>query len=68
MTVGGLPQTTRIASHDLEMMLETCQRVILLSRGKIAADGDAETALLDKALLEANRRERRCGLQGWHKN
>ena len=63
-TVNALPQTKLIASHDLDMILDTCQRVILLSHGKIAADGDAETILQDKALLEANRMELPFCLQG----
>ena len=67
-TVNALPQTKLIASHDLDMILNTCQRVILLSHGKIAADGDTETILQDKALLEANRMELPFCLQGWHKN
>ena len=67
-TVNALPQTKLIASHDLDMILDTCQRVILLSHGKIAADGDSETILQDKALLEANRMELPFCLQGWHKN
>lgn len=33
------------------------RRVILLSRGRIAADGDADTILRDRELLEANRME-----------
>ena len=64
-TINGLPQTKLIASHDLDMILDTCQRVILLSHGKIAADGDAETILRDKELLEANRMELPFCLQGW---
>ena len=55
--VNRLPQTKIIASHDLDMILDTCQRVILLSRGRIAADGDADTILRDRELLEANRME-----------
>lgn len=55
--INTLPQTKLIASHDLDMILDTCQRVILLSHGKILADGDAETILRDKALLENNRME-----------
>lgn len=66
-TINRLPQTKLIASHDLDMILDTCQRVILLSRGAIAADGDAETILRDKALLEANRMELPFCLQGWKK-
>lgn len=56
-TINTLPQTKLVASHDLDMILDTCQRVILLSHGKILADGDAETILRDKALLENNRME-----------
>ena len=48
-------------------LLDTCQRVILLSHGAIAADGDAEVILRDKALLEANRMELPFCLQGWHR-
>ena len=56
-TIKRLPQTKIIASHDLDMILDTCQRVILLSHGRIAADGDTDTILRDKELLEANRME-----------
>lgn len=66
-TVNTLPQTKLIASHDLDMILDTCQRVILLSHGTIVADGDAETILQDRALLEANRMELPFCLQGWHR-
>ena len=52
--LNGLPQTMLIASHDLDMILETCGRVILLAEGKIAADGPAEEILRDRTLLEAN--------------
>lgn len=67
-TINALPQTKLIASHDLDMILDTCQRVILLSHGKIVADDSAETILRDKALLEANRMELPFCLQVWHKN
>ena len=56
-TVQALPQTKVIASHDLDMILETCDRVILLSCGSIVADGDCRRILQDQALLEANRME-----------
>ena len=55
-----------IASHDLDMILDTCDRVILLNRGKIVADGKAEVLLQDQALLEANRMELPFCLQGYH--
>ncbi|MBR1566035.1 MAG: ABC transporter ATP-binding protein [Oscillospiraceae bacterium] len=62
-TIRALPQTKIITSHDLDMILDTCDRVILLSHGEIAADGPAETILRDKALLEANRMELPLRLQ-----
>ena len=64
-TINSRKETKLIASHDLDMILDTCQRVILLSHGKIAADGDAETILRDKELLEENRMELPFCLQGW---
>ena len=56
-TIKGLPQTRLIASHDLDMILDTCGRVILISEGRIAADGPAREILTDRELLEANRME-----------
>lgn len=56
-TIQSLTQTKLIASHDLDMILETCDRVVLLSHGKVAADGDCGTILRDRALLEQNRME-----------
>ena len=67
-TINRLSQTKLIASHDLDMILDTCQRVILLSHGTIIADGDAETILRDKVLLENNRMELSFCLQGWKKH
>lgn len=67
-TINALPQTKLIASHDLDMILDTCQRVILLSHGKIVADGEAQTILWDKELLEANRMELPFCLQTKYKN
>ena len=56
-TVRGMRETKLIASHDLDMILDCCSRVILLSEGRIAADGRAEDVLRDRALLEANHLE-----------
>ena len=56
-TIQGLPQTLLIASHDLDMILDTCERVLLLSHGELVADGPAERILRDQALLEAHRLE-----------
>ena len=56
-TIRELRQTKLITSHDLDMILDTCERVILLSGGAVAADGPADQILRDKALLEAHRME-----------
>ncbi len=49
--------TRIITSHDLDMVLEVCRRVIVLDRGRVAADGPARELLADRELLE------RCGLE-----
>ncbi|MEO0562183.1 MAG: energy-coupling factor ABC transporter ATP-binding protein, partial [Chloroflexota bacterium] len=46
------PHTVLLASHDLEMVLEVCDRVILLDDGRIIADGDPVTIMGDAALME----------------
>ena len=56
-TIRKLPRTKIITSHDLDMIYDTCSRVILLSQGTVAADGPAEEILKDRELLEANRME-----------
>ena len=56
-TIRDLKQTKLITSHDLDMILDTCERVILLSDGKIVADGRADDILRNRELLEANRME-----------
>ena len=63
-TIRRLRQTKLITSHDLDMILDTCSRVILLSNGRIAADGPAAELLRDRTLLEANRMELPLRLQG----
>ena len=56
-TIRELKQLKLITSHDLDMILDTCDRVILLSNGRVAADGPADLILRDRALLERNRME-----------
>ena len=43
-----------IASHDLDFIWDTCERVILMNGGRIIRDGKAEEILRDKELLEEN--------------
>jgi cobalt/nickel transport system ATP-binding protein len=47
----GLPVTRVVVSHDLELVGALCRRVIILDKGRIAADGIAEDILMDKKLL-----------------
>lgn len=49
-----IKETKIIASHDLDMIWDTCERTILLSEGKVIRDGKTQEILRDKALLEAN--------------
>ncbi len=56
-TLNALPQTKLITSHDLDMICDTCGKVILLSHGEVAAQGDTMTIMKDRKLLEENRLE-----------
>ncbi|MEM9538352.1 MAG: energy-coupling factor ABC transporter ATP-binding protein [Cyanobacteria bacterium P01_E01_bin.42] len=47
-------ETVLISSHDLELLLEVCDRLFLLNQGKILADGKPKDILSDRALMEKN--------------
>lgn len=64
-TISRLTMTKLIASHDLDMILDTCDRVILISNGELVADGRADEILRNKELLEANRMELPFCLAGY---
>lgn len=53
-----------IASHDLDLILDTCERTILMADGRIVCDGPTREILTDKELLEDNGLELPLGLQG----
>jgi energy-coupling factor transport system ATP-binding protein len=46
-------RTTIISSHDVEFIAQLKPRIILMKRGRIIADGDAEKILLDESLLSS---------------
>jgi len=48
----GLPVTMIIAGHDLELILELCNRVVILYGGKIIADGDTKGVLSNHLLMK----------------
>lgn len=43
-----------IASNDLDLIYDCCERTVLLAKGKIIADANSKEILKDKKLLEAN--------------
>jgi len=47
-----------IASHDLELVLEVCERVILMDEGRITAQGIPRQIMSDVELMEAHGLER----------
>lgn len=50
--IRALPGTKLIATHDLDLVLDTCPRVLVLDAGRLAADGPAEKLLADVDLME----------------
>lgn len=53
-----LPVAQIIATHDLELVVEICPRVIVLDRGSIVAAGSTESVLSDESLMLAHGLER----------
>lgn len=51
-TLTNLPQAMLIATHDLDMALDLCQRTILLKEGRIYADASTKDILYDFSLLK----------------
>lgn len=49
--------TKIITSHDLDMVFETCKRIIVMQEGKIVADGTTHEVLTNADLLDS------CGLE-----
>jgi len=53
----GFHHTRIIATHDLDLVLDLCSRVLVLNGGRIEADGVPEEIFADAALLERCRLE-----------
>lgn len=47
-------ETLLLASHDLEFLLEVCDRVVLIDEGRVIADGDPVTVMGDQVLMETH--------------
>jgi cobalt/nickel transport system ATP-binding protein len=46
--------TVLVASHDLELILEVCERVLIVDEGRIVADGPPARLMANEALMEAH--------------
>ena len=56
--LGSLPVAQIIATHDLELVVEICPRVIVLDQGAVVAQGPTVELLDDEALMLAHGLER----------
>ena len=56
--------TKIIATHDLDMAMELCERTIVMSGGTVTADGATNEIFRDEALLDASGLERPLSLRG----
>lgn len=48
----GLKMTKVIATHDLDMALELCDRIVVLKEGRVFAEGSSKEILTNQELLE----------------
>ncbi|MBU1726277.1 MAG: energy-coupling factor ABC transporter ATP-binding protein [Candidatus Omnitrophica bacterium] len=55
--------TKIIATHDLDMALDLCERTIVLHQGRITADGKTQEILRDDELLRSSSLEKPLSLQ-----
>jgi cobalt/nickel transport system ATP-binding protein len=62
--LGTFAHTKIIASHDLDMVLDLCERTIILHKGMVKADGPTLEIFQDDALLTESRLERPLRMQG----
>lgn len=65
--LNGFDHIKVIVSHDLDFILETCNRVLLMNDGVIVKEGDSDEILTDKELLESNGLELPLCMQGMTK-
>lgn len=52
-----LKETTVIASHDLDMILDVCDRVLVFKNGEIIQEGSSYSILSDKKIMEESNLE-----------
>lgn len=55
--------TTLLATHDMAMVLELCERTVVLKGGRVAADGPTREVFSERELLEECGLEQPCELR-----
>ena len=55
--------TKIIATHDLDMAVDVCERAIVIHQGSVTADGPTSELLQDEVLLEKSRLEKPLQMQ-----
>ena len=60
----GFEHTRIVASHDLDMVLDCCERTLVLAEGRVVADGATRELLADADLLAGAGLELPLRLQG----
>jgi cobalt/nickel transport system ATP-binding protein len=53
-----------IASHDLDLILDVCERCIVIGDGRVVADGPSMEILSNRTMLEENSLELPLSFQG----
>lgn len=53
-----------VTSHDLDLVLDLCERTVVLSGGEVRADGPTREIFQDEALLKECRLEKPLSMQG----
>ena len=59
-------ETNIVSAHDLELIIEVCDRVIVLNQGRIIADGIPTEVMSNRSLMEANGLEVPHSLTHYH--
>ncbi len=70
-TLSGLDMTLLVITHDLPLALELCGRSVIVSGGRVVADGTTAELLSDDQLLRRHRLEMPYafgGLRAWSRN
>ncbi len=65
--IRSLDITKVIATHDLDMALEVCDRIIVMKDGTISAGGLPEDILLDENIMKENDLALPIGFKNWKK-